>query len=112
MDADTTHLTSLFEHATEGPDLIVCDIMMPDLDGYGVLHLLKKNKPTENIPFIFLTAKTERNDFRKGMEPGADDYLTKPFDDIELLRAIETRLKKAEILQAQYAMMKAAQVHF
>jgi CheY-like chemotaxis protein/CRP-like cAMP-binding protein len=87
----------------EKPDLIVCDIMMPELDGYGVLHLLKKNPGTENIPFIFLTAKTERTDFRKGMEMGADDYITKPFDDIELLRAIEIRLKKAEIITAQYA---------
>jgi len=84
------------------PDLIVCDIMMPDLDGYGVLHLLKKNAETEHIPFIFLTAKTERNDFRKGMEMGADDYITKPFDDLELLKAIEIRLKKAEIIQNKY----------
>ncbi|WP_430901027.1 MULTISPECIES: response regulator [unclassified Paraflavitalea] len=81
------------------PDLIVCDIMMPDLDGYGVLHLLKKNSATENIPFIFLTAKTERSDFRKGMEMGADDYITKPFDDIELLNAIEIRLKKSDLLK-------------
>ena len=87
----------------EIPDLIICDIMMPDLDGYGVPHLLKKNTSTENIPFIFLTAKTERNDFRKGMELGADDYLTKPFDDLELLKAVETRLKKAELVQIQYA---------
>lgn len=87
----------------EKPDLIVCDIMMPELDGYGVLHLLKKNRDTEHIPFIFLTAKTERSDFRKGMEMGADDYITKPFDDIELLNAIETRLKKMDIIQAQYA---------
>jgi DNA-binding response OmpR family regulator len=86
----------------EVPDLIVCDIMMPELDGYGVLHLLKKNAATEQIPFIFLTAKTERNDFRKGMEMGADDYITKPFDDLELLRAIEIRLKKMEIITAQY----------
>lgn len=86
----------------EKPDLIVCDIMMPDLDGYGVLHLLKKNPDTENIPFIYLTAKTERGDFRKGMEMGADDYITKPFDDLELLRAIEIRLKKMEILQSQF----------
>ena len=78
----------------EIPDLIVCDIMMPELDGYGVLHLIKKNPGTENIPFIFLTAKTERTDFRKGMEMGADDYITKPFDDLELLRAIEIRFKK------------------
>jgi DNA-binding response OmpR family regulator len=87
----------------EIPDLIVCDIMMPELDGYGVLHLLKKNAATENIPFIFLTAKTERTDFRKGMEMGADDYITKPFDDLELLKAIEIRLKKMEIITAQYA---------
>lgn len=87
----------------EKPDLIVCDIMMPELDGYGVLHLLKKNPETDRIPFIFLTAKTERGDFRKGMEMGADDYITKPFDDLELLRAIEIRLKKMEILQSKYA---------
>lgn len=86
----------------EKPDLIVCDIMMPELDGYGVLHLLKKNPGTEYIPFIFLTAKAERGDFRKGMEMGADDYITKPFDDIELLKAIEIRLKKTDLLGAQY----------
>src|SRR5215211_9276513 len=85
------------------PDLIVCDIMMPELDGYGVLHLLRKNADTQNIPFIFLTAKTERSDFRKGMEMGADDYVTKPFDDIELLNAVEVRLKKSQILDQQYA---------
>lgn len=87
----------------EKPDVIVCDIMMPELDGYGVLHLLRKNPETQNIPFIFLTAKTERSDFRKGMEMGADDYVTKPFEDIELLNAIEVRLKKAEVLQHNYA---------
>jgi CheY-like chemotaxis protein len=87
----------------EKPDVIVCDIMMPELDGYGVLHLLRKNTDTQNIPFIFITAKTERGDFRKGMEMGADDYVTKPFDDIELLNAIEMRLKKAEVLQQSYA---------
>jgi CRP-like cAMP-binding protein/CheY-like chemotaxis protein len=87
----------------ELPDLIVCDIMMPELDGYGVLHLLKKNPATEQIPFIFLTAKTERADFRKGMEMGADDYVTKPFDDLELLKAIEIRLKKLDIVAAPYA---------
>ena len=86
----------------EKPDVIVCDIMMPELDGYGVLHLLRKNNDTQSIPFIFLTAKTERGDFRKGMEMGADDYITKPFDDIELLNAVEIRLKKAEILGQTY----------
>jgi CheY-like chemotaxis protein/CRP-like cAMP-binding protein len=87
----------------ETPSLIVCDIMMPELDGYGVLHLLRKNPETQHTPFIFLTAKTERGDFRKGMEMGADDYITKPFDDIELLNAVEVRLKKLEILDQQYA---------
>jgi len=86
----------------EKPSVIVCDIMMPELDGYGVLHLLRKNPETQNIPFIFLTAKTERSDFRKGMEMGADDYITKPFEDIELLNAVEIRLKKSEILDQKY----------
>jgi CRP/FNR family transcriptional regulator, cyclic AMP receptor protein len=81
------------------PDLIICDIMMPVLDGYGVLHLLNKHKETFGIPFIFLTAKSEKADFRKGMELGADDYITKPFDGIELLNAVEIRLKKTESLK-------------
>lgn len=76
------------------PDLILCDIMMPELDGYGVLYLLNKNPLTTATPFIFLTAKAERVDMRKGMEMGADDYLVKPFDDVELLNAIESRLVK------------------
>ena len=84
------------------PSVIVCDIMMPELDGYGVLHLLRKNPETQNIPFIFLTAKTERGDFRKGMEMGADDYITKPFEDIELLNAVEVRLRKTQILEQNY----------
>ena len=84
------------------PDLIICDIMMPVLDGYGVLHLLQKNETLKNIPFIFLTAKAERGDFRKGMEMGADDYITKPFSDIELLTAIESRLKKAAQLKKDF----------
>ena len=83
----------------EKPDLIICDIMMPVLDGYGVLHLLGKQAHTATIPFIFLTAKTERTDIRKGMEMGADDYLTKPFDDIELLNAIESRFRKSELIK-------------
>ncbi len=86
----------------EKPDLIICDIMMLVLDGHGVLHLLSKNEETSSIPFIFLTAKAERSDFRKGMEMGADDYLTKPFDDVELLNAIESRLKKNEILKKEF----------
>ena len=86
----------------ERPDLIICDVMMPVLDGYGVLHLVNKNTELEGIPFIFLTAKSERSDFRKGMEMGADDYITKPFTDIELLNAIESRLKKSQLLKKQY----------
>lgn len=81
------------------PDLIICDIMMPVLDGYGVLHLIHKNPVLSNIPFIFLTAKSERNDFRKGMEMGADDYISKPFTDIELLNAIDSRIKKSAMAQ-------------
>ena len=84
------------------PDLIICDIMMPVLDGYGVLHLLTKNPETADIPFIFLTAKAERTDFRKGMDMGADDYITKPFDDVELLNAVESRLRKVEVLNQKY----------
>ena len=81
------------------PDLVICDIMMPELDGYGVLHALQRNDATKNIPFIFLTAKTERNDMRKAMDLGADDYLTKPFDGTELLNAVGSRLKKLELLK-------------
>jgi DNA-binding response OmpR family regulator len=80
------------------PDVILCDVMMPELDGYGVLYLLQKNSKTTNIPFIFMTAKADRADMRKGMEMGADDYLTKPFDDLELFNAIESRLKKKQKL--------------
>ena len=67
------------------PDLIICDIMMPGLDGYGVLHILGKRPETASIPFIFLTARSEKADVRKGMNLGADDYLTKPFEEMELL---------------------------
>ncbi len=87
----------------EKPDLIVCDIMMPELDGYGVLHLLRKNPETEDIPLIFLTAKAERSDLRKGMEMGADDYVTKPFEEVELMNAIQSRLAKYDVLQRKYA---------
>lgn len=80
------------------PHIIVCDIMMPVLDGYGTIHVLSKNPKTSNIPFIFLSAKTEHADLRKGMELGADDYLSKPFTGTELLNAIESRLKKYELL--------------
>ena len=84
------------------PDLIICDIMMPVLDGYGVIHILSNNVDTASIPFIFLTAKGERSDFRKGMELGADDYITKPFDDVELLKAVESRFKKSDLLKSEF----------
>jgi CheY-like chemotaxis protein len=84
----------------EVPDLILCDVMMPELDGFGVLHLLSKNQKTADVPFIFLTAKAEKEDFRRGMSLGADDYITKPFDDVALLQTIETRLAKSERLRA------------
>ena len=83
------------------PDLIVCDIMMPGVDGYGVLHVLHKDPSTQNIPFIFLTSKSERSDFRSAMEMGADDYITKPFAGNELLNAIESRLRKIDVLKRQ-----------
>ena len=76
------------------PDLVICDIMMPVLDGYGVLRIFNKNPQLSGIPFIFLSAKIERTDLRKGMDLGADDYLTKPFEESELLSAIEGRLNR------------------
>jgi DNA-binding NarL/FixJ family response regulator len=80
------------------PSLILCDVMMPELDGYGVLKALHNDPATMNIPFLFLTAKGEKTDVRSGMNLGADDYLTKPVDKAELLRAIRTRLARAEQL--------------
>ncbi len=86
----------------EKPDLILCDIMMPVLDGYGVLHMVQQHSNLQTIPFIFLTAKSERSEIRRGMELGADDYITKPFDGTEPLQAIAIRLKKAEQLKEQF----------
>jgi DNA-binding response OmpR family regulator len=80
----------------ELPDLIICDIMMPLLDGYGVIHALQHRTETADIPFIFLTARSDKSDIRKGMDLGADDYLTKPFEGIELLKAVEACLAKKE----------------
>ena len=76
------------------PDLILCDIMMPELDGYGVLKIVSEKEHLKHIPFVFMSAKSEKSDFREGMRLGADDYLMKPFEDVQLLEAIETRLKK------------------
>lgn len=83
---------------TENPHLIICDIMMPEIDGYGVLEAMTNDSLTSNIPFVFLSAKTEHKEIRKGMDMGADDYLTKPFEEQELLSAVESRLAKAQIL--------------
>ena len=79
----------------EKPDLILCDVMMPELDGYGVIAALRSNPETAAIPFIFLTAKGERPDIRAGMNLGADDYLTKPVAKPDLLAAIRSRLERA-----------------
>lgn len=84
------------------PDLILCDIMMPEMDGYGVLKILSGQPKTADIPFIFLTAKSEKEDFRKGMGMGADDYITKPFDDVELLETIEMRLQKSQRIKKSF----------
>lgn len=86
------------------PDLIVCDIMMPQLDGYGVLIKLRQDSMTGTIPFIFITAKATRNDMRKGMEMGADDYITKPCTVDELCRAITTQLEKKVAFQNLWAL--------
>ena len=85
------------------PDLIICDVMMPVLDGYGTLSILNKKPRTTDIPFIFLTAKSEKSDFRYGMNLGADDYITKPFENNELLKVVEMRLQKSEILKRALA---------
>jgi len=83
------------------PELIICDVMMPELDGYGVLNTLRQDSATATIPFIFLTAKADKADIREGMELGADDYLTKPFSRDELLQSITARLKKQAAMRQQ-----------
>lgn len=87
---------------THQPDLILCDVMMPKLDGFGVLNILSKRPETSDIPFIFLTAKAEQSDFRRGMNLGADDYITKPFYKDELLVVVEMRLVKSEKLRKKF----------
>lgn len=84
------------------PCLIICDIMMPEIDGYGVISALRNNPATTAIPFIFLSAKSDKTDFRQGMELGSDDYLTKPFTRDELLGAINAQFKKQEIINTYY----------
>lgn len=87
----------------ELPDLIICDIIMPELDGYSVLMALRQDPATAIIPFIFVTAKEDRTEFRKGMELGADDYLTKPCTLEELQRAVITQLEKQTLLKQWWA---------
>lgn len=84
---------------TYQPDLIICDILMPELDGYGVLQIMMRNEELQKIPFIFMSAKINHSDIRKGMNLGASDYITKPFEESELLSAIESRLKRNEIFE-------------
>jgi DNA-binding response OmpR family regulator len=86
----------------EKPDLIICDVMMPELDGYSLIEQLRQDEATAMIPFIFLTAMANRNDQRQGMELGADDYLTKPFTPTELLKAIDSRLQKQKLVAQRY----------
>jgi two-component system, sensor histidine kinase and response regulator len=80
------------------PDLILCDINLPDFDGYQILRQVRRNEYLTKVPFLFLTAKTDRDSMRKGMDLGADDYLTKPFTNDELLSAVKTRLRRHEAL--------------
>ena len=94
------------------PDLVICDIMMPVLDGYGVLQIFNQNPQLAGVPFIFLTAKTERADLRRGMELGADDYLTKPFDSSELLSAVAGRLGRFQHLRPDYDLAAGALPEF
>jgi diguanylate cyclase len=97
------------------PDIIICDVMMPNLDGYGLLRVLRQHPPTSDIPFIFLTAKAEYPNIRQGMGLGADDYLTKPFDVNELLQVVSTQLEKRQkIIQRYKAQIQEmeAQIHY
>ncbi len=92
----------------EKPDLILCDVIMPQLDGYGVLHLMHKHPAIRNTPFIFMSARTDRAEMRKGMDLGADDYITKPIEKTELLQAIECRLQRVEWLRQDYVHHQAS----
>ena len=85
----------------EKPDLIICDVSMPHMDGFSVLHILSRHPETVAIPFIFMTGKNELSDIRKGMGMGADDYLVKPFDETDLLNSIEMRLSKTHALKGK-----------
>ena len=103
--------SGLVEAKKHVPDIIICDIMMPELNGYGVLQILSKDISTKHIPFIFLSAKSEHKDIRKGMNLGADDYITKPFDESELFSAIESRLAKVAILKENLEIKSIAETN-
>jgi CRP-like cAMP-binding protein/CheY-like chemotaxis protein len=90
--------TGLEKAKVFNPDLIICDILMPELDGYGVMQIAMRNKDLQRIPIIFMSAKTKHEDRRKGMDLGASDYITKPFEESELLSAVATRLKRKAIM--------------
>ena len=122
---NTTELLELAGYSVEGaengkigvtkakellPDLIICDIMMPEMDGYDVLYYLSIDPKTSTIPFIFLTAKSDAQDFRKGMELGADDYVTKPFEEIDLLKAIERRLAKSSKIKEVFSGKESSEI--
>jgi len=94
------------------PDIILCDIMMPELNGYGVLQILLKEQETKHIPFIFLSAKTEHKDIRKGMDMGADDYITKPFDESELFSAIESRLARVALIKESQEKISDSTIYY
>lgn len=83
------------------PDLVICDVMMPELDGHGVVQRLRAEETTATVPFIFLTARSDKGDVRIGMNFGADDYLIKPVVREDLLAAVETRLARAEAIEAR-----------
>ncbi|MBX2863155.1 MAG: response regulator [Leptolyngbyaceae cyanobacterium MAG.088] len=102
-DNGMTGLLGAIEHT---PDLIICDVMMPELDGHNVLQALRQEPKTVGIPFIFLTALADKGDIRKGMVLGADDYLTKPFTRSEVLTAVESRLQKQAASQSQASLIQ------
>ncbi|MEM9485444.1 MAG: response regulator [Cyanobacteria bacterium P01_F01_bin.116] len=105
-DNGVTGLLGAVEH---NPDLIICDVMMPELDGYDVLRALRQDPKTLGIPFIFLTALANKGDIRQGMVLGADDYLTKPFTRSDVLSAVETRLQKQAASQFHQAQITELQ---
>jgi CRP-like cAMP-binding protein/CheY-like chemotaxis protein len=97
---------------SEHPDLIICDIMMPEIDGYGVFLMLSRDPATSGTPFIFLSAMADQSDVRRGMTTGVDDYITKPFKEVDLLNAIEGRLKRSDVLKQEFAYARDGVGHF